>query len=42
MKRLHRKDLFTWPEFVPQLSIDFNSFFWRREGGNIAIDPLPL
>ncbi len=42
MKRLHRKDLFTWSEFVPRLNLDFNSFFWQRDGGNIAIDPLPL
>ena len=42
MKNLHRPDLFTWSKFDEERNIDFNSFFWRRSEGNVAIDPLPL
>jgi hypothetical protein len=42
MKRLHRRDLFCWSEFAARLDIDFNSFAWIREGGNVLIDPLPM
>lgn len=42
MKRLHRRDLFSWSVFSERLNIDFNSFLWVREGGNVVIDPLPL
>lgn len=42
MKRLHRKDLFCWSAFNERLDIDFNSFVWVREGGNVVFDPLPL
>jgi len=42
MKRLHRKDLYCWSEFNETNNIDFNSFLWVREGGNVLIDPLPL
>ena len=42
MKRLHRRDLFCWSVFQERLNIDFNSFAWIREGGNVLIDPLPL
>jgi glyoxylase-like metal-dependent hydrolase (beta-lactamase superfamily II) len=42
MKRLHRKDLFCWSAFNERLNIDFNSFAWVREGGNVLFDPLPL
>lgn len=42
MKRLHRRDLFSWSVFSERLDIDFNSFLWVREGGNVVIDPLPL
>ncbi len=42
MKRLHRRDLFCWSTFVERLDIDFNSFAWIREGGNVLVDPLPL
>jgi len=42
MKRLHRKDLYCWSTFAERLDIDFNSFAWVREGGNILVDPLPL
>ena len=42
MKRLHRQDLFCWSSFIERLDIDFNSFAWIREGGNVLVDPLPL
>ncbi|MCI0571076.1 MAG: MBL fold metallo-hydrolase [Myxococcaceae bacterium] len=42
MKRLHRKDLYCWSTFNERLNIDFNSFAWVREGGNVLVDPLPL
>jgi glyoxylase-like metal-dependent hydrolase (beta-lactamase superfamily II) len=42
MKRLHRRDLFCWSAFIERLDIDFNSFAWIREGGNVLVDPLPL
>jgi glyoxylase-like metal-dependent hydrolase (beta-lactamase superfamily II) len=42
MKRLHRRDLYCWSVFNERLDIDFNSFAWIREGGNVLVDPLPL
>jgi hypothetical protein len=42
MKRLHRPDLFGWSQFNEERNIDFNSVLWVRDGGNVAIDPLPL
>ena len=42
MKQLHRSDLFGWSEFNPDRNIDFHSVLWVRDGGNVAIDPLPM
>lgn len=42
MKRLHREDLFGWSRFDEARNIDFHSVLWVRDGGNVAIDPLPL
>jgi hypothetical protein len=42
MKRLHRGDLFGWSAFNEGRNIDFHSVLWVRDGGNVAIDPLPL
>jgi hypothetical protein len=42
MKRLHRSDLYAWSEFNEDRNIDFHSVLWVREGGNVAVDPLPL
>jgi Metallo-beta-lactamase superfamily len=42
MKQLHRKDLWCWSVFDEDRNIDFHSFLWVREGGNIVIDPLPM
>lgn len=42
MKRLHRSDLWGWSRFDEDRDLDFHSVLWVREGGNVAIDPLPL
>jgi len=42
MKLLHRKDLFAWSLFNEERDLDFHSYLWVREGGNVVIDPLPL
>ena len=42
MKRLHRPDLYGWSEFNADRDVDFHSVLWVREGGNVAVDPLPL
>lgn len=42
VKRLHRKDLFGWSRFDEARNIDFHSVLWVRDGGNVAVDPLPL
>jgi hypothetical protein len=42
VKNLHRPDLFTWSRFDEERNVDFNSFFWKRDEGNVVIDPLPL
>lgn len=42
MKRLHRSDLYGWSVFNEERDIDFHSVLWVREGGNVAVDPLPM
>ena len=42
MKQLHRPDLFTWSRYDEGLRIDFNGILWRREGGNVLVDPPPI
>ena len=42
MKKLHRPDLYAWSEFNQDRNLDFHSVLWTREGGNVAVDPLPL
>jgi glyoxylase-like metal-dependent hydrolase (beta-lactamase superfamily II) len=42
MKRLHRRNLYCWSVFNERLDIDFNSFAWVHERGNVLVDPLPL
>ncbi|RIL03074.1 MAG: MBL fold metallo-hydrolase [Proteobacteria bacterium] len=42
MKRLHRPDLYGWSAFDEARDLDFHSVLWVRDGGNVAIDPLPL
>ncbi len=42
MKRLHRPDLFTWSAYDEGQGVDFNGFLWRRDEGNVIVDPVPL
>jgi hypothetical protein len=42
MKRLHRPDLFAWSVYDEGQQVDFNGVLWKREGGNVVIDPVPL
>ena len=42
MKSLHRPDLFCWSSFDESRNVDFHGYLWVREGGNVAIDPMPL
>src|SRR5215475_12772992 len=42
MKKLHRRDLFSWSVFSERLDIDFNAYCWTRPDGNVLIDPLPM
>ena len=42
VKRLHRPDLFGWSRFDEARNLDFHSVLWRREGGNVVVDPLAL
>ncbi len=42
MKVLHRPDVFSWSQFNRDRNIDFHGHFWKRDHGNVAIDPLPV
>jgi len=42
MKVLHKPNLFCWSQFDEIRNIDFHSYLWVREQGNIVFDPLPL
>ena len=42
MKTLHKSNLYCWSQFDEERNIDFHSYFWVRDKGNIAFDPLPL
>lgn len=42
MKLLHKNNLFCWTQFDEERNIDFHSYLWVREGGNVVFDPLPL
>lgn len=42
MKESRLNGLFTWSVHQPDRGIDFNAFFWKRDRGNLLIDPLPL
>ena len=39
MKKLHQDNLYCWSSFDESRNIDFHSFLWLREEGNIAFDP---
>lgn len=42
MKRLQKQNLFCWSSFDETRNIDFHSYIWVRNEGNIIFDPLPL
>ncbi len=42
MKKLHQPNLYCWSTFDKSRNIDFHSFLWQREAGNIAFDPQSL
>jgi len=42
MKLLHKNNLFCWTQFDQDRNIDFHSYLWVRESGNVIFDPLPL
>lgn len=42
MKSTRHDGLFFWSVHQTDRGIDFNGFFWKRERGNLLIDPLPL
>ncbi len=42
MKSLHKNNLFCWSQFDEDRNIDFHSYLWVRNQGNIVFDPLPL
>ncbi len=42
MKSLHKNNFYCWSDFDEDRNIDFHSYLWVREAGNIAFDPLPL
>ena len=42
MKLLHKNNLYCWSEFDEDRNIDFHSYLWVRDEGNVVFDPLPL
>jgi glyoxylase-like metal-dependent hydrolase (beta-lactamase superfamily II) len=42
MKVLHKSNLYCWSQFDEDRNIDFHSYLWVREQGNVIFDPLPL
>ena len=42
MKVLHKPKLFCWSQFDEDRNIDFHSYLWVRDEGNIVFDPLAL
>ncbi len=42
MKSLHKPNIFCWSQFNEDRNIDFHSYFWLRDEGNVVFDPLPL
>ena len=42
MKSLHKNNLYCWSQFDEDRNIDFHSYLWVRDKGNIVFDPLPL
>lgn len=42
MKKLHQDNLYCWSTFDESRNIDFHSFLWQRDAGNIVFDPQEL
>lgn len=42
MKLLHKNNLYCWTHFDQDRNIDFHSYLWVRDEGNVVFDPLPL
>jgi hypothetical protein len=42
MKNLHKPHLYCWSSFDTERNVDFNSYLWVREGGNVVVDPMPM
>lgn len=42
MKSTRLTGLHYWSEYQADRRIDFNGWFWERDGGNVVIDPMPL
>lgn len=42
MKSLHKNNLYCWSQFDEDRNIDFHSYLWVRDKGNIVFDPLLL
>lgn len=42
MKSLHKNNLYCWSQFDEDRNIDFHSYLWVRDEGNMVFDPLPL
>jgi glyoxylase-like metal-dependent hydrolase (beta-lactamase superfamily II) len=42
MKALHRPDLWAWSAFDTARNVDFNSYLWVNDAGNVVVDPMPM
>ncbi|WP_144392561.1 MBL fold metallo-hydrolase [Pleionea sediminis] len=42
MKKCHNEQFYCWSEFNPERDIDFHSYVWVREQGNVVFDPLSI
>jgi hypothetical protein len=42
MKKLHTDNLYCWSEFDQDRNIDFHSYLWTSEQGNVVFDPLEI
>jgi len=42
MKALHRPDLWAWSQFDEARNVDFNSYVWVTNAGNVVVDPMPM
>ena len=42
MKALHRPDAWCWSSFDAERNVNFHSYSYRREGGGVLVEPLPM